>query len=241
MKNLRVKIAALFTAGMSIFPNVSFNVVKANDILKKDTFVENFQKKGITVYRTADNRLVDANLNYINVKGELLSKEASKVSLSDELKERISLHPVLAYVDENKEDFKFTKSLFNDRQSHIFIKTSVKQDIKMLYFNSKNKSVAFTKKIAPLVDPAVISEFGDAAPDLEDNKSSEKTDLVAKLQSEANSILKDKKTNKETKNNKDDSIAAVITVLVALAGGCVLLNRLLQQSVGTEAVNENWD
>ena len=218
MKNLRVKIAALFTAGMSIFPNVSFNVVKANDILKKDTFVENFQKKNIPVYRTENNLLVDASLNYINEEGKLLSEKDSKVSISDELNNELDLHPVLRYIDNNKDAFIFTKSQFSDGRSHIFVKKNKDAKLKMLYFDPEIEVVGYTGTIMSLVQPGVVNEFGAALPALEENESSEKNNLIAELQSQVNSISKNKEANHKQKDNTDSYIAAAVTAITVLAG-----------------------
>lgn len=218
MKNLRVKIAALFTAGMSIFPNVSFNVVKANDILKKDTFVENFQKKNIPVYRTENNLLVDASLNYINEEGKLLSEKDSKVSISDELNNELDLHPVLRYIDNNKDAFIFTKSQFSDGHSHIFVKTHKDAKLRMLYFDSDLKTVGFTNRLQKLVQPDIVNDFGAALPALEENESSEKNNLIAELQSQVNSISKNKEANHKQKDNTDSYIAAAVTAITVLAG-----------------------
>lgn len=218
MKNLRVKIAALFTAGMSIFPNVSFNVVKANDILKKDTFVENFQKKNIPVYRTENNLLVDASLNYINEEGKLLSEKDSKVSISDELNNELDLHPVLRYIDNNKDAFIFTKSQFSDGHSHIFVKTHKDAKLRMLYFDSDLKTVGFTNRLQKLVQPDIVNDFGAALPALEENESSEKNNLIAELQSQVNSISKNKEANHKQKDNTDSYIATAVTAITVLAG-----------------------
>lgn len=242
MSKLRMKIAALFTAGISILPNVSSNVVKANDSLQEKAFVENFQKKNIPVYRTENNLLVDANLNYINVEGKPLNKDESKVPVSNELNEKISLHPVLKYIDENKNDFVFSKSQLNDGTYYIFVKTGETAPLKMLYFDSTTRQVYYTQKISSLAKHQYVNVFGNAVPILEQPDENEKKSLVAKLQSEGDAILKDKKNNQPSQDNEDSYIAAFITALIGVGLMYYVLPPMLSPQGKIITKNElDWD
>ena len=119
MNKLKQKIFALLTVGISILPSASFNNVKANEILYAKKFFGNFQEKGISVYKTNDNLLVDANLNYINGEGKPLGKDNEKVLVSDELKDKIKLHPVLKYINNFGDCYQITKLQLNNGLSNV--------------------------------------------------------------------------------------------------------------------------
>lgn len=227
MSKLRMKIAALFTASISILPTVSSNVVKANDILQKEAFVKNFQKKNITVYRTADNRLVDANLNYINVEGKPLNKDESKVSVPKKFHNIIVLHPVLKFMNMGLR-YKFTKTLRADGKSYVFATNEIK-GVKitpnLLYFDPNRVMpwAMFSHDLELLRRPDLITAFGDALPELETETRPEVLNLLSELQKkcdsiEKNQIARPKKADDSIDNNQMTQNAAQNVAAPAVAG-----------------------
>ena len=219
MNKLKQKIAALLTVGIGIVPNVSFNVVKANNILQKDAFVENFQKKDITVYKTNDNLLVDANLNYINVDGKPLGKDDEKVSVSGELNDKIKLHPVLKYINDFGDDYKITKLQSDNGYASIFVKTARKDaEFKLLRFNPQSGAVD-RSDILRDVDPDFVYNFGEALPkNVNEMSKSEARSLAIDLAYEAKNKNKENKivTTNTSDDQYDSCIAAVVTGVIGL-------------------------
>ena len=170
MNKFKKKITIFLAISVSLLKSTSYRVIcKTSTItLQVSDFVKNFQEKNIPVYKTADNLLVNQKLDYISSNGYLLKDDESALSVPNELKEKITLHPVLKYINDRDYYFNFRTSneprVGDIEDKFLYVQTNQGRPLGMVYFDTVKNVVEIAYDVSPLLGCGIINRFGDALP-----------------------------------------------------------------------------